>query len=64
VHHPVIAIRHFTAADLEMADDILKAACGTSGSCKVDLQRYMALQPDGWLFATCAGALAGMVGTK
>jgi len=62
VHEPVIAIRSSTVADLELADDILKAAFRASDSFQMDLQRYMAIQPNGWLFATCTGAPAGMVG--
>lgn len=62
MHEPVIAIRSLTVADLEVADDVLKAAFRASDSFQADLQRYMTIQPDGWLCATCTGAPAGMVG--
>jgi GNAT superfamily N-acetyltransferase len=56
------SIRPLTEADFPAADDILRAAFGAPHSFKADLQRCMALQPDGWLFATYAGSPAGMVG--
>ena len=58
----MITIRSLTVADLEAADDMLKAAFRASDSFQADLQRYMAIQSDGWFFATCTGAPAGMVG--
>ena len=60
--HDPVTIRSFTTADLEVADDLLKAAFRASDSFRVDLQRYLAIQPDGWFFATSSDAPAGMVG--
>jgi GNAT superfamily N-acetyltransferase len=57
-----ISIRRLTATDFGVADGILREAFGTPDSFKADLQRCMALQEDGWFFATHAGSPAGMVG--
>jgi hypothetical protein len=62
VHEPVIAIRSLAVTDLEVADDMLKAAFRASDSFQAELQPYMTIQPDGWLFATCTGAPAGIDG--
>jgi GNAT superfamily N-acetyltransferase len=62
VDNPAIAIRRFTVADVAVADSLLQAAFHTSASFQADLQRYLAIQPDGWLLATWAGVPAGMVG--
>jgi predicted N-acetyltransferase YhbS len=62
MHAPGTSIRLLTEADLEAADDILKAAFGSSESAQVDLRRYLTLQHDGWPCATVAGIDAGLVG--
>jgi len=53
-----------TEADLEIADTILMAAYHTSSSRKIELQRYLALQPDGWWLALLdeqAAAVGGII---
>jgi GNAT superfamily N-acetyltransferase len=62
VDDAALTIRLFTAADVAVADRLLQAAFHTPSSFQAALQRYLAIQPDGWLFATWAGAPAGMVG--
>lgn len=58
----VLTIRSLTAADVENIDPVLMAAYGKASSFKVELERNLALQPDGWLIAECDGAAVGMVG--
>ncbi|MFN6569911.1 GNAT family N-acetyltransferase [Dendronalium sp. ChiSLP03b] len=55
-------IRNLTEADFKDIDPVLMAAYGKTSSFKSDLQRYLALQPDGWLIAECDGVPVGMVG--
>ncbi|HVA90694.1 MAG TPA: GNAT family N-acetyltransferase [Chloroflexota bacterium] len=56
-----LAIRRMVIDDLEPAARVATAAYGRPSSIG-ELQRYLALQPDGWLVAEWAGALAGLVG--
>ena len=56
-----IVIRKLAEADLEIADTLMQAAYG-GGSRKARLQRYLALQPDGWLLAELDGTPAGLGG--
>src|SRR5215510_4636104 len=49
-------------ADLELADSILMPAYSSARSFQSTLQRYLALQPDGWLLALDQDQPAGMGG--
>lgn len=57
-----IVIRGLTGADIAAGDEIFRSAFRTSDDRTADLERYVALQPDGWLLATVQGAPVGMVG--
>ena len=57
-----VAIRGLTEADIVAADEIFRSAFHTSVDRLADLERYVALQPDGWLFATVQGMPVGLVG--
>ena len=54
-------IRPLTQADIVEADLVLQAAFNTMDSRAADLERYLALQPDGFRVAICQGTLAGVV---
>jgi GNAT superfamily N-acetyltransferase len=56
-----IELRTLTAADLDVADAILRAAYG-GASRKQRLQSYLMLQPDGWILAHWDGMPAGVAG--
>lgn len=58
----VLTIRNLTEADLDPIDSVLIAAYGRPSSFKFELQRYLRVQPDGWLIAECDGSPVGMVG--
>ena len=55
-------LRALLPADVEAADAVLRAAYG-GGSRRDRLERYLALQPDGWLLAEAEGEVAGVAGT-
>jgi GNAT superfamily N-acetyltransferase len=57
-----INMRSLDINDLEEADQLLQNAFGTPEKRKVDLQRYLSLQPDGWFGAVLEDQLVGMVG--
>ena len=57
-----ITIRPLTEGDIVKADQVLQAAFNTVESRAADLQRYLALQPDGFRVAVCQDSLAGLVG--
>jgi GNAT superfamily N-acetyltransferase len=56
-----IELRALTTADLDTADAILMAAYG-GASRKQRLQRYLTLQPDGWILAHWDGIPTGVAG--
>ncbi len=55
-------IRTLTPADFTAADAILAAAYNRTYSSVASLGRYLALEPEGWLWATLDGVQAGLVG--
>lgn len=55
-------IRPLVFADLDAADALLAAAYGRPDEWRLELERYLALQPDGWLVATSNSALIGIGG--
>jgi GNAT superfamily N-acetyltransferase len=57
-----LTIRLLTEDDFDAADAICMPAYGVPRSRKRDLRRYMAIQPDGWLFALLDGEPAGLGG--
>lgn len=57
-----LTIRHFRETDLDVLDRILIAAFGTGNSFKKQLQRYTAIQPEGWFVAELNSTVVGMVG--
>lgn len=57
-----VAVRGLTKADIVAADEIFRSAFHTSVDRMADLERYVALQPDGWLLATVQGTPVGLVG--
>jgi ribosomal protein S18 acetylase RimI-like enzyme len=57
-----LTIRNLTEADLDPINSVLMAAFGRPSSFKSELQRYLRLQPDGWLIAERDGSPVGMVG--
>ena len=58
----MLDVRNLTTNELEKIDPVLMAAYNTTSSFKPQLQRNLALQPDGWLVAESNGTLVGMVG--
>ena len=58
----MINIRNLTFDELEKIDPVLMAAYDKKSSFKSQLQRNLALQPDGWLVAESNGMLVGVVG--
>ena len=58
----MIDVRNLTTNELEKIDPVLMAAYNPTSSFKPQLQRNLALQPDGWLIAESNGTLVGMVG--
>ncbi|HVM70800.1 MAG TPA: GNAT family N-acetyltransferase [Anaerolineales bacterium] len=57
-----ITIRTLSDADLEEADEILKAAFQSPASRLEDLRFYRQLEPEGWFVACQGDELIGMVG--
>lgn len=57
-----LQIRHLTSADLALAADLLDATYGLAAGRMMLLERYLRLQPDGWLLAIKDTTPAGMVG--
>ncbi len=57
-----LTIRHLSEADLEPLERVLVAAFGIQSNYKKEIQRYKALQRDGWFVAELDGAPVGMVG--
>jgi len=57
-----LSIRNLSAADIETADRILKAAFETSESRVAEMRRFLEIQPNGWFVAEQADVLLGMVG--
>ena len=57
-----ISIRNLSAADIETADRINRAAFEMAESRVAEIGRYLEIQPDGWFVAEQAGVLLGMVG--
>ena len=57
-----IAVRSLTEADIAVAAEIFRSAFRTSVDRMADLERYVALQPDGWLLAIVQGMPVGLVG--
>lgn len=57
-----LVIRRMTAADLEPLVGVVNGAYRRSTTSVEDLQRYLYLNPTGWLVAEWHGSLAGMVG--
>ncbi|HEY9602391.1 MAG TPA: GNAT family N-acetyltransferase [Allocoleopsis sp.] len=57
-----LTIRHFRETDLDTLDRILIAAFATANSYKKQLQRYTAIQPEGWFVAELDRTVVGMVG--
>src|SRR5687768_12450800 len=55
-------IRRLGAADLDAADAILRATFDAGRSYRWRIERYLGIQPDGWLIAEDGGACVGMVG--
>ena len=55
-------LRTLLHADIDAADGVLRAAYG-GGSRRDRLERYLALQPDGWMLAEADGEVAGVAGT-
>ncbi len=58
------SVRTLTLADLEIADTITMAAYHLSSSRRIELERYLALQPDGWriaLFDEQPAAVGGII---
>lgn len=58
-----LSIRNLAASDIDEAGRILGAAFRTSESRREELERYLAMQPDGWFGAEFNGRLVGTVGT-
>ena len=58
----MLNIRNLTINELEKIDPILMAAYDKKSRFKSQLQRNLALQPDGWLVAESNGSLVGVVG--
>ena len=58
----MLDVRNLTTNELEKIDPVLMAAYNTTSSFKPQLQRNLALQPDGWLVAESNTTLVGMVG--
>ncbi len=61
-HPPSVTLRRLTEADVGAADAIFRSAFGAAESRTVELRRYLALQPDGWLLALSDETPVGMVG--
>jgi ribosomal protein S18 acetylase RimI-like enzyme len=57
-----LLIRPMTLADCESADHVFMLAFDRSESHLADLERYYAIQPDGWFLAVQSGILVGTVG--
>ncbi|HEY9724877.1 MAG TPA: GNAT family N-acetyltransferase, partial [Chroococcales cyanobacterium] len=57
-----LTIRHLRETDLDLLDRILVAAFETTHSYKKQLQRYTAIQPEGWFVAELDRTVVGMVG--
>jgi ribosomal protein S18 acetylase RimI-like enzyme len=57
-----LTIRHLRETDLDLLDRILVAAFETTHSYKIQLQRYTAIQPEGWFVAELDRTVVGMVG--
>ena len=57
-----LTIRHLRETDIARLDRILVTAFATANSFKKQLQRYRAIQPDGWFVAELDRTLVGMVG--
>lgn len=55
-------IRGLNSADIAEADALLGAAFGSAVSHRARLERYLAIQPDGWFGAFAADRMVGMVG--
>lgn len=55
-------IRPLTLADVPVADTIATTAFATPGSRSPEIQRYLALQPDGWFLACANDTPVGMGG--
>ncbi len=58
----MLNVRNLTTDELEKIDPVLMAAYSRTSSFKSQLQRHLALQPDGWLVAESNGTLVGVVG--
>jgi GNAT superfamily N-acetyltransferase len=58
----MVSIRAFEAKDIESADILLQQAFFQTESFQIQLNRCLAVQPDGWWAAELDGSLAGMVG--
>ena len=58
----MLDIRNLTINELDKIDLVLMAAYDSTSSFIPQLQRNLALQPDGWLVAESNGILVGMVG--
>lgn len=56
-----LAIDQLTPAEIEVADQLLVAAYGMA-SRRAELERYLALQPEGWIMARWEGQPAGAAG--
>ncbi|HEY8284945.1 MAG TPA: GNAT family N-acetyltransferase [Chloroflexota bacterium] len=56
-----LAIRHMTADDFDPVTRVASAAYGRPSSIG-EIDRYLTLQPDGWLVAEWEDAIAGLVG--
>jgi predicted N-acetyltransferase YhbS len=62
MQNAVVTIRRLEWADVPAADQILASAYHGAESRQVDLQRYLALEPEGWLLACRGSEAIGLVG--